>query len=216
MHDRRRVHRPPHVGPVDHELGDYVQEHVVAGVVDIEGFFPEPQIEAFLGLPFFETTAFTLDAAGGALIVESDASLAAREAEARAVPIRLDRQGVAIDAFVQMRLAEGATAEMMMDTGSRGVTLHTRYATALGVDLEGDAVRVREGQDETGHTYRRYFTTLEAPLAFDAAPEVERAGLGAMFQEIIHDGLFGTELMNAYVLTFDLPRERVLLAGSGS
>ncbi len=193
------------------ELGGLVQENVVAGVVDIEGFFPEPQIEAFIGLPFFEETPFTIDAEHSQLILESESSLRVRQAQTQALPVRFDRHGVALDIFVPMVLPDGSVASMLMDTGSFGITLHTRYAEAMGVDFDAPSVERRSSQDETGYTYERFYTTLERPLTFQAAPTLRRSGLRAMFQEIIHDGLIGTELMSSYVMTYDLPRSRVLI-----
>lgn len=192
------------------EVGGVQQERVAAGVVDIEGFFPDPRIEAFVGLPFFEDTPFTLTSEH--LIIESEQSLRTREqgASASSSRIRLDRQGIALDAFAPVRLSDGTQIEVLMDTGSHGVTLHTRYAESLGIDFEADTVERREGQDETDHTYTRYFTTLDE-LAFVDAPTRSATNLRVMFQEIIHDGLVGTQFMEQFEVTFDLARSRVLL-----
>ncbi|MFK7986022.1 MAG: pepsin/retropepsin-like aspartic protease family protein [Sandaracinaceae bacterium] len=191
-------------------VGGVVQYDVPAGIVDIEGFFPEPQIEAFVGLPFFENQPFTLDPNSASLIVESEGSLAARQDAGESLDVRLERHGVALDIFVPVTLGDGVPAEMLMDTGSAGITLDLRYAEALGVDLEGEGVESRVGQDETAHRYTRYFTTLDAPLAF--SPRHRRSGLRAMFQDIIHDGLIGVELMSQFVITYDLPNARVIVA----
>ncbi len=196
------------------EIGSVARENVVAGVIDIEGFFPEPQIEAFVGLPFFERIPFTIDGPRGTLTLESDSTLTEREAVGQAFPIRLDRHGPALDVFVRMIIGPGehaASAEMLMDTGSPGLTLHARYAQTLGIDLEDESIRRREGQDETGHTYARFFTTLDAPIGFVDAPTLHRTGLRTMFQEIIHDGLVGNEFLSSFVITYDLPRERVIV-----
>jgi len=192
------------------EVGGVVREDVLAGVVDIEGFFPEPQIEAFVGLPFFRDTPFTIDGPGERLVVETPASLAARESAATAVPVRIRQHDAAIDLFVPLRLGD-ATAEVMMDTGSRTVILHPRYAEPLGIDLEGEDVRRREGSDETGNPFDRYYSTIEAPVSFEGAQSTARTGLEVMFQEIIHDGLIGTDLLSRFAVTYDLPRRRILV-----
>jgi predicted aspartyl protease len=190
------------------EVGGVQKERVAAGVVDIEGFFPDPRIEVFVGLPFFEGTPFTLTSEH--LIIESEQSLRAREQGASSSRIRLDRQGIALDVFAPVRLSDGTQIEVLMDTGSHGVTLHTRYAESLGIDLEAGTVERREGRDETGHTYTRYFTTL-GKLAFVDAPARSADNLRVMFQEIIHDGLVGVQFMEQFEVTFDLARSRVLL-----
>lgn len=190
------------------ELGEYVQHDVLVGVVDIDGFFPEPAIEGFLGLPFFAESAVTIDPFARQLIVESEDSLAARLANGNAIPVRLSVQGPAIDAFVQATLPHDQHAEMLLDTGSRGLTLHTRYAEGLGIDLS--TVRTQQGQDETGHAYTRYFTTLDT-LSLVDAPESTRPTLRVMFQEIIHDGLIGTDYLSSFIATFDVAHARVIL-----
>ncbi|KIG11945.1 hypothetical protein DB30_02246 [Enhygromyxa salina] len=194
------------------EVAGVVREDVLAGVVDIEGFFSEPQLEVFVGLPFFEQTPFTLDGPGSRLVIESAASLSRREAGARAVPVSVRRHGPAIDLFVPLRLGD-QVAEVMMDTGSRSIILHPRYAELLGIDLEADDVRRQVGEDETGNPFTRHFTTIEQPVAFEGAPGSARAGLAVMFQEIIHDGLVGTDLLSRCVVTYDLPRGRILVSG---
>lgn len=194
-------------------VGGVVQEDVVAGVIDIDGFFPEPQIEVFVGLPFFRDRPFTIDGPRRTLTLESEASLAVREERGRVLPIRLQPHGPALDTFVQMTLADGAaTAEVLMDTGSRALILHPRYAELLGIDLAGEGTRRHDGHDETGQAYARFYVELDAPVAFAGAPEMRRTGASTMFQEIIYDGLVGTELLSSFVVTWDLPRSRLLVA----
>jgi hypothetical protein len=196
-------------------IGGVDERDVVAGVIDIEGFFPEPEIEAFVGLPFFRERPFTIDGPQRILTIESERSLAAREELGTSVPIRLQAHGPALDTFVQMSLGDGrATAEVLMDTGSRVVILHPRYAQVLGVDLSGPGVRRREGTDETGRAYERLYVTLDGPIAFAGAPRLSRSGVEAMFQEIIYDGLIGTDLLESFVVTWDLARERIIVAAN--
>lgn len=191
------------------EVGGVQRTDIPAGVVNIPGFFPDERIEAFVGLPFFEETPFTLDLANNTLVIESRESREVRSETAIALPVHLDRQGIALDVFAPATLSDGTELNVLVDTGSRGVTLHTRYAQPLAIDLEGEDIDRREGQDETGHTYTRYFTTLPS-LAFKGSGQAE--GLRVMFQEIIHDGLVGTEFLSNYVVTFDIPESRLLIA----
>lgn len=192
------------------DIGGVVRRDVPAAVVDIEGFFPEPQIEAFVGLPFFEELPFTIDAEGGRLVLESPETLAEREAAGTSVPVRLDRQGPALDIFVPISIG-GVQAEVLIDTGSRSVILDMRYAEDLHIDLSAESVRSHEGHDETGQSYQRFYTTLDE-VAFEAAPHQARQGFDVMFQEIIHDGLVGKEFLSSFTLTYDLARERIIVA----
>ncbi|MBO6937506.1 MAG: retropepsin-like domain-containing protein [Deltaproteobacteria bacterium] len=192
-------------------VGGVTRRDVVAGVIDGNGFWPEPQIEAFVGLPFFADTPFTIDGPRRRLIVESPETAAQRERSATAIDVRVRRHGPAIDLFVPLQLGEAA-AEVMMDTGSQTVILHPRYADPLGIDLDGDGIRRREGRDETDNPFVRSYTTIEQPVSFVGTPEQAHAGLDVMFQEIIHDGLIGTDLLSRFVITYDLPNDRILVA----
>lgn len=192
-------------------IGSLVQSDVVAAVVDIEGFFPEPHIEAFVGLPFFREHPFTIDGPNRTLTLESEASLAERGRRAAEVPIRLASHGVALDSFVHMTLGE-AEGEFLMDSGSKVVILHPRYAEPLSVDLDDEALTRREGTDETGNPYLRVYATIANPIAFRDAPTMSRTGADALFQEIIYDGLLGADFLSSFVLTWDLPNARMLIA----
>lgn len=193
------------------EVGGIIQNDVPAAVIDIEGFFPEPQIEAFVGLPFFENVPFTIEE--GQLILESPETLAEREARGTPIPVRLQRHGPALDIFVPI-LVGGQPAEALMDTGSRTLILDMRYAETLGIDLDAAGVRSREGHDETGQSYMRYYTSLD-DVAFAATPAQSRQGLDVMFQEIIYDALVGKEFLSSFTLTYDLARQRVIVGALG-
>ncbi|MFK8004337.1 MAG: aspartyl protease family protein [Polyangiales bacterium] len=190
------------------DVGGVVQNDVPAAVIDIDGFFPEPQIEAFVGLPFFENVPFTIEE--GQLILESPETLAEREAHGSSIPVRLQRHGPALDIFIPITVG-GAPAEALMDTGSRTIILDMRYAETLGVDLSGPEVRTHEGHDETGQSYMRYYTSLD-DVAFAGTPSQRRQGLEVMFQEIIYDALVGKEFLASFTLTYDLARQRVIVA----
>ena len=194
------------------EVGGVVRHDVVAGVLGGEGFYPEPQIEAFVGLPFFHGQPFTIDGPGQVLVLESPASLKEREVRGRTLPLRLEEHGPALDSFVHVSLGGEASAEMLLDTGSRVVILHPRYAPAAGVDLADPALRRDSGSDETGQAYSRVYARAATPIAFRGAPEQSRLDYEVMFQEIIHDGLIGTDLLASFVMTWDLERSQLTVA----
>ena len=165
-----------------------------------------------MGLPFFEGLPFTIDGPRRTLVLESPPSLLQRGEAGRSFPLRLERQGPALDTFVQMSFSS-EHAEVLMDTGSRSVILDLRYAEALDIDLESEDVRHQEGSDETGNAYHRYYTTLGPQLTFGEGEGPGAEGLEVMFQSIIHDGLIGTDYMNRFVLTWDLEGERLIVGG---
>jgi hypothetical protein len=186
------------------------RDHVV-GVIALDGFPPElGLVDGFLSLAFFEETPFTVDYVRGAVIVESPCALGERGREGASVAVRLERDGPAVDAFMQLDLPGETTVEVEIDMGSDCLILDERLAEAVGVDLRGDAVRCVQDQDETGHGYTRFFTRLAGSIAAAGAPSVAQADPDVIFQRIIYDGLVGDAFLRGFTVTYDLPRERVV------
>ena len=167
------------------------QEHLV-GIIALDGFPPElGPLDGFLSLAFFDEVPFTVDYARGAVIVESRASADERTRDGRAVAVRLERDGPAVDAFMQLDLPGARTVEVEIDMGSDSLILDERLAGAVGVDLHGEGVRRLEDHDETGHAYTRFFTRLAGSISATEAPSVAQTDPEVMFQRIIYDGLVG-------------------------
>lgn len=190
-------------------------EDATVGVWDMAGFLPQtPEfegVEGFLSLNAFAGLAFTLDYAGGRLVVEDDASLAARAEAGAEVPLVVKRDGPCVTIFFDLALPGGPPAHVELDLGGGRLTLHTRYMARLGVDPAGADVKRVEQRDETGYDYTRYFTRFAGPITPVSAPACEQRDVAVMFQEIIYDGLIGDEFCRQFTLTFDLPRSRLLL-----
>jgi hypothetical protein len=102
------------------------------------------------------------------------------------------------------------TAEI--DAGSDQLILNQALAATAGADLTRPDVRKVEGQDETGHAFARYFTALRGDLSLAAAPQIRQADPDVMFQEIIYDGLVGDRFLRNFIVTYDLPRPRMIFA----
>jgi hypothetical protein len=144
--------------------------HVV-GIMALDGFPPElGAADGFLSLAFFEAVPFTADYARGVVIVESWASVEQRARDGAAVPVRPERDGPAVDAFMRLDLPGGKTVEVEIDMGSDSLSLDERLADAVGVDLHRDGVRRVLGQDETGHAYTRSFARLEGWIRATGRP----------------------------------------------
>ena len=123
------------------------------------------EVDGFLSLAFFEAVPFTVDYAGGVVIVESSTSVEQRARDGAAVPVRPERDGPAIDAFMRLDLPGGKTVEVEIDMGSDSLILDERLADAVGVDLQREGVRRVQGQDETGHAYTRSRCWARGPNA---------------------------------------------------
>ena len=97
-------------------------------------------------------------------MVESPESLARRVAAGIPVPVRLERQHPSLLVFLPSALPGLGTVEVEVDMGSDSLILDACHATAVGVRLADPDLRRVEGYDETGHTYVRCFTRLDAMI----------------------------------------------------
>jgi hypothetical protein len=194
-------------------MGTARSEDVEVGVFDLAGFPPAfAGIDGFLSLRFFEGRPFTIDYPRGAVVLETSETLAARAAAGTAVPLRLDREPHALSVFFPLDLSVGEPALVEVDTGSDALILDTRYMKPLGFDPAGRDVKTTTGTDETGHAFVRRFTTLRTPIFPVAAPAMRLENSPVMFQDVIHDGLVGDGYFKHFVVTYDLPASRLILA----
>ena len=192
-------------------FGGVTRQDDLVGIIALGGFPPELcRVDGFLSLAFFDEVPFTVDYARDAVIVESPASADERTRDGSAVPVRLERDGPAVDAFMQLDLPGARTVQVEIDMGSDSLILDERLAEAAGVDLDRDGVRRLEGHDETGHAYTRFFTRLDGSISATGAPSVAQTDPEVMFQRIIYDGLVGDAFLRRFTVTYDLPRERVV------
>lgn len=192
-------------------MGSHTCEGHVVGVLENAGFSPElAAVDGFLSLAFFETAPFTVDHRGGSVVVESAASLARRAEVGVGVPLRLERQGPALDAFVGLAVPGRGRIDVEVDMGSDSLILDEALAGEVGVELEDPSVRRVEGRDETGHRYVRRFTRLPGTIHVAGAPSIRQSEPEVMFQRIIHDGLLGHAFLREFVVTYDVPGERMI------
>jgi len=192
-------------------MGDAVRRDHVVGILDLAGAGSElAAIDGFLSLAFFETTPFTVDYARGVVVVEPPTALEQRAHGGVVVPIHVERDGPAIVAFMLLDIPGETTVEVEIDMGSDCLILDERFAAGVGVDLDGAAVRRTDGTDETGYAYTRRFATLGGGIRASAAPSISQPAPDVMFQRIIYDGLVGDAFLRRGVVTYDLPRSRIV------
>jgi hypothetical protein len=183
-------------------VGDYAVDGQVAASVDLgDGF------DGILGPAFFADRIVTTDPAAGTFTVhEPGQTVGGVE-----VPVEVHRDGFSADPFVQLVLPSGRTVLVEVDTGSECLILDSRFMAECGLEVGGPGVTAREGVDETGHPYVRYDAMLAGAVHLKAAPETAQDAPKVIFQEIIHDGLVGSEYVYRYRFSFDLAGARLLL-----
>jgi predicted aspartyl protease len=193
-------------------LGDCCRRDVPVALFDMAAMAGLDGIGGFLSLQFFRSTPVTVDYRGRVVVLEDEQSLARRAASGFPVSVQVKHDGPATDVHLALRLPGGRLINAEVDAGSDQLILNSALAAEAGVDLAGENVRTVDGQDETGHAFARYFTTLPGDLSLAAAPQIRQADPDVMFQEIIYDGLIGDRFLRNFIVTYDLPRSRMIFA----
>ena len=183
-------------------VGDHAVDGHAAACVDLgDGF------DGILGPAYFGDRTVTTDVAAGTFTIQAaGARIAGVE-----VPLEIHRDGPSADPFVRLVLPSGRAVLVEVDTGSDRLILDSRLMAECGLGVGGPGVTAREGVDETGHGYVRYDATLAGSVHLEAAPETAQEAPTVVFQEIIHDGLIGSEYLYRYRFSFDLAGERMVL-----
>lgn len=196
------------------KLGDHTGTNVPVGVFDLapglEG------IEGFVSLTNFRSAPVTIDYEAGVIVIEDERSLAGRAAHGTPVAIEVHQDGpYSTDVYLDLTLPGGRSASVEVDTGSDILILNQPFAAQNGIDLAAEGTRKLSGQDETGHEYTRYFTTLPGDISLTPAPAFRQHDPQVWFQEIIHDGLIGDTFLRNFVTTYDLANSRMIFASRG-
>lgn len=195
-------------------VGTRTLENVPVGVFDFEAnhFGVDPSIDGFLSLAYFRDVAFTLDYGSGTLVIEDADSLQERLSRGRPVPVRLSVHGPAVDVFMPLQVAQGVNASVEVDTGSPALILDEKYLVLLGIDPNDERVKRKQGTDETGYAYTRFFPRDPVPVRALTTPASASHPVPTMFQKIIYDGLIGDAYLRHFVVTYDLPHARLIFA----
>ncbi len=187
------------------------RDDVPVGILDLD----QPALAAvggFLSLAFFRDRAVSFDYPQRQIVLEDEASLEARARDGASVEVRVEQDELSAEVFLRLEVPGAGAVDVEVDTGSDVLILDQALASAVGVDLDAPDVRVVEATDETGHAYRRTFTTLTGSINPAGAPDIAQRDPPVMFQEIIYDGLVGDSFLREFVVTYDLARSRMILA----
>jgi len=197
-------------------LGDHTGENVPVVVFDMGGMASEHGVEGIISLTSFRSAPVTIDYEAGVIVTEDERSLADRASRGMPVAIDVREDGpYSTDVYLDLTLPGGRSVSVEVDTGSDNLILNLPLAAQNAIDLEAGTTRKLTGQDETGHEYARYFTTLPGEISLTAAPAFGQHNPRVMFQKIIHDGLIGDAFLRNFVTTYDLARSRMIFAPRG-
>src|SRR5262245_24130828 len=185
------------------QLGDLRVEDHVAGVFDLgEGF------DGIVGPGFFEGYATTIDPDRDTLTIEPASELTT---DGIVVPVEVERDGPSITPYASLVLPSGRPIRVEIDTGSHHLILDTRHLAECGLSLDDPAVETTTGTDETGHRWTRHHATIAGSVYLAAAPQTAQAAPRVQFQDIIYDGLIGTDYLGHYRVTYDIAGGRLIL-----
>jgi hypothetical protein len=182
------------------------------GIIELDLPTSYNNVEGFFGLRQFENTPVTLDYKNNRLIVETPESLANRLAKGTVIPIEFDVDGPGLVIFAKLSLPNGKLIRVEIDTGSDDLILDERFMADLGFKPGSPGITTKTGKDETGHTYARYFGNIKGSVHLDSASNAEQIDPKVMFQKIIYDGLIGYDYFKNFVVTYDLPNKRLIIA----
>jgi len=185
------------------QLGDLRVEDHVAGVIDLGDEFA-----GILGPGFFEGYPPTIDPDRGTVTVQPASE---PQADGVAVPIEVERDGPSLTPFVPLILPSGRKIRVEIDTGSHHLILDTRHLAECGLSLDDAAVESTTGTDETGHQWTRHYATIAGSIQLADAPQTTQEAPRVMFQDIIYDGLIGTDYLGRYRVTYDIAGGRLIL-----
>jgi hypothetical protein len=176
-------------GPVDLPFGPFVYRGEVGVLALDELLRGLPPVAGIASLQTFDGQILTLDLGGNRIVVETEASLAESNRDAKELQVRIARPaaGAAVDLFVAIEGAHGPLW-FELDCGNTGPVLVAPHAW-----------------EDAG-----------LPGAPDATPKnhtVRIRGLGAVAttvatREMIYDGLLNAAFCERHVLTIDLIRSR--------
>ncbi|MDP6387276.1 MAG: hypothetical protein QGI93_13855 [Planctomycetota bacterium] len=186
------------VGPLE------LQSRSVA-VMDIGSLLPPdwPPVDGMISLETLREVPFTLDLAGGRIILETPQSLKVRVANMKSVPMRLSQVagGASLDVFVMVPTQLG-DAWMMLDTGNVDrVVLAPHTTHMLDLNLDADGVTKLPGQGGTPDRWE-----LEEPIRVTGLPPVTTR---IAVQEIIYDGNLGAAFVREFIFTFDIAQRKL-------
>ncbi|WP_250623635.1 retropepsin-like domain-containing protein [Pinirhizobacter soli] len=164
-----------------------------AGVWDFSALMPKdaPPLAGSIALDAFADRAITLDLTAGKLIIETPRSLADRVKSAKEVPMRISREvgGRTVTPLVGVDTPKGRLW-MELDCGSDGnVIVNRPLATALGLDPAAKG---------------------KQPLTASLGGMPLKAN--AQIMDLVIDGNIGVPVLKQWVITLDLPHQRLWLA----
>jgi len=191
-------------------LGEFSAKKSPVGVFDLEAMMPGAKIGGFLSLGFFQNLPHTVDYKNKLIILESPSSLKKVRSVGVRVPIRIDIQGPSFGIFMPLILPNGRQISVEVDTGSQALILNETFMKELSISPDSPSVKRKDGKDETGHSYSRFFTKLHGSVSVPQSSAIKSDQPDVMFQKIIYEGLVGHYFLSQFRVTYDLANSEMI------
>ncbi|WP_203716907.1 retropepsin-like aspartic protease [Asanoa siamensis] len=191
------------------DLAGHAVDGHVAAVADLGDVDGPHGFAGIIGLGFFENQVVTTDPRAMTLAVRPAEGFGEQGAE---IPLDVRRHGPSVDPFTTLVLPSGREVVVEVDTGSDDLILDTRFLADCGVGPDDAGVVTKTGVDETGYRWTRRWATAAGAVHLAAAPSTARARPRVLFQDIVHDGLVGTDYLDRYRLHVDVTGARMVLS----
>ena len=186
------------------EVGFIKKKEVIAGIFDMSGFPHEfDDISGILSPGFFKDIVFTVNNQNKEILL-GDGNTKMVEHGTFSVPIEVVEDGPSVSIFIELILLSGRRVKVEVDTGSDSLILNSRYMDELNIAKEEPKTKKFKGTDETGNGFIRYFSTINGSISIADAEEINVLNPKVIFQDIIYDGLIGTDFLKRYNVTYDL------------
>ena len=162
----------------------------IVGMVDLMSLLPPgaSKLDGMIGLDAFAKKSITIDLANKRIVIETPKSLASRIKGATEEPVRVvrDAEGLSFTLDAAVKTANG-TAWMELDTGNDGdIVVADWLADEFGLDPTKQEAR---------------------PIKFQLANGLKGEGRGHA-RDLIMDGNLGSQVLQKWIVTLDLPHGR--------
>jgi len=186
----------PRCGPVTINFGGR-SIHQEVGIFDLAALLPPdaPKLDGVFSLDVLQSLPFTVDLAGGRLVLETPASLAARTSNAVELPVRLHRQ------------AGGASLTAMVAVAARAGPLWMQLDAGSDAALQLPPSSVAALDHKVGVEPPTANLLLEGPTG-----KTISADSSYRERDMITDGNIGIPIMRQWILTFDLSQPKLWIA----
>jgi hypothetical protein len=191
-------------------FGEYSAKKVPVGVFDLEAMMPGSKIGGFLSRGFFQNLPITVDYQKKLIMLESRSTLEKIRSVGVRVPICIDIQGPSVVIFMPLILPSGRKISVEVDTGSQALILKESFMKELKISSDSPDVQRKDGKDETGHSYSRFYTKFHGSISIPQSSSIKSDQPDAMFQKIIYEGLIGHYFLSQFLVTYDLENSEMI------